>query len=63
MSVLLPVKNIFFIEKENRKSDFQTGLVIELEDGRKFTHGQDGFIIPFEEFTDESEITKTPSQD
>lgn len=47
---LIPVINIYYVDKEDLEyPDVQTGLVLELEDGRFLTHNQDGMVKPFEE--------------
>jgi len=45
---LIKVINTYYQEKEDRAfPDIQSGLVLELEDGRLLTHSQDGYVIPF----------------
>jgi len=45
------VKNIYYTEtREERSGIYDTGLVIELEDGRFFRAQTTDVIVPFEEF-------------
>lgn len=50
MKTLIKVVNIYYQEQEDREyPTVQSGLVLELEDGRFLTHSQDGFVQPFAE--------------
>ena len=51
---LTEVVNIYYADKEDRNSDYLTGLVIELADGRVFEHAQDGFVVAFNEMKEQS---------
>ena len=53
---LTEVVKIYYVDKEDRDSDFLTGLVIELDDGRVLEHCQDGFIVPFSEIKDKEQL-------
>lgn len=44
---LTHVVNIYYVDKEDREYNFQTGLVLELEDGRFLLHSQEGYVVPF----------------
>ena len=51
---LTEVVNIYYVDKEDRENPtIQTGLVLELDDGRFLTHSQDGFATPFQEVIEE----------
>lgn len=53
---LIRVENIYYVDEEDREyPKVQTGLVLELEDGRFLTHSQDGFVTPFTEVQDGEE--------
>lgn len=54
MSKLIKVVAIYFDEDPEYKN-VNSGLVIELEDGRKLSHSQDGYVTPFQEIEDEGE--------
>jgi len=51
MKNLIKVVNVYFNEKKD--SDYLSGLVLELEDGRFMQHGQDGYVVPFSEVKEE----------
>jgi len=48
MSKLVKVVAVYY-DEEPEYPTVNTGLVLELEDGRMLRHAQDGFVKPFEE--------------
>lgn len=48
MSKLIKVVNVYF-DEEPEYPGVNSGLVLELEDGRMLKHSQDGYVVPFSE--------------
>ena len=48
MSRLVKVVQVYF-DDEPQYPGVNSGIVLELEDGRMLTHSQDGYVVPFTE--------------
>lgn len=58
MNKPLKVVNVYYQKKEPTMIPYQSGLILDLEDGTFVSHYQDGFIIPFDPI--EKEILAEP---
>lgn len=59
MSKLIKVVAIYY-DEEPEYPRINSGLVLELQDGRLLKHSQDGYVVPFSEATPKQEPSNPP---